>query len=222
MSAARCPGCGGLVAPDAAWCGQCFRRLEREGPAPGRDPDPRSTPAGSTTGTAAPAGGPFEVRGDRVLWDCPACGSANPIEASTCRRCGTSFARLMEHAAAEGSRTSPGRAMRLSLAFPGLGHAAAGRTAEGAARGVLFLWVLGTLVALIVVRSGRGFGPYLALVLLYALSASGLYAVTAADARRAASGEPPIVSARHLLYGVSGLMLLTVAVLFVVGVRVGP
>lgn len=155
------------------------------------------------------------------MWGCARCGSTNPIEAMACGRCGASFSELMEREERPPTRTvPPGRAIGLSLAFPGLGHAAAGRTAEGVARAILFAWVVGSLIALLLVRAGQGLGPYRWLAVLYVAAAGGLYGVTAADAGRAASGAPPLVSSRLLLYGVSGLMLLTVVVLFVVGMRV--
>jgi hypothetical protein len=42
------------------------------------------------------------------------------------------------------------------------------------------------------------------------------------DAARLARGEPPLITPRILLYGGAGLILLTVVVLVVVGVRTSP
>jgi hypothetical protein len=108
--------------------------------------------------------------------------------------------------------------MRLSLVFPGAGHVASGQTAEGVARGVIFGWVA-IILALLLVRGGFRAGPHLPLVLIYAAAAVGLYWVTAVDAGRAAEGEGPLLSSRVLLYGFGGLILLTVAILFVLGMR---
>jgi hypothetical protein len=223
---ARCPRCGGLLAPGAEWCGQCFQRLGSEpSPPPPEAPDPAARPPDPSTRPAARraarGAGPFRVQEGEVRWECPTCGSPNPIEAMACGRCGAPFGELMGRGERSSAQTVPrSRAVRLSLILPGLGHAAAGHRAEGVARGILFAWVVGTLLALLLVRSGEGTGPYLALMVLYLGAAVGLYGVTAADAGRAVDGSPPIVTSRVLLYGVSGLMLLTVVVLFVVGVRV--
>lgn len=216
---ARCPRCGGLLAPGAEWCGQCFHRLGSE-PPPGATEAARPAPLPPRPPSAGGAG-PFRVEGGEVRWECPTCGSPNPIETMTCGRCGAPFGELMEREEQPRARVVPrSRAVSLSLIFPGLGHAAVGHRAEGVARGILFAWVVGSLVALLLARSGEGLGPYVALIVLYLGAAAGLYGVTAADAGRAADGSAPIVSSRVLLYGVAGLMLLTVVVLFVVGVRV--
>jgi hypothetical protein len=45
---------------------------------------------------------------------------------------------------------------------------------------------------------------------------------SAGDAGGVARGEPPVVTPRILLYGGAGLILLTVVVLVVVGLRAGP
>ena len=112
-----------------------------------------------------------------------------------------------------------GRAVRLSLLFPGVGHIAGGRTADGVARAVIFGWCFLTLLAMLVMRGGFRSGPLLPLVLIYVGAAGGLYGITAMDAGRAAEGDPPLLSSRVLLYGVGGLILLTVAIMFVLGAR---
>jgi hypothetical protein len=158
------------------------------------------------------------VEGDRVLWTCPRCSTENPIEASACSACGAPFSELLEEEQ-RGEKVSASRAVRLSLLYPGLGHAPLGRGAEGLARAVVFTYVLATVVAILVMRGGSGLGPFVALFAISALAAVVFYALAAIDAGRAAHGELPIISTRVLLYGAAGLILLTVAVLVVTGIR---
>ena len=75
---------------------------------------------------------------------------------------------------------------------------------------------------LVAVRAGRGLGALLVPVLLFLIGAAAVYGVTVADAGRAAEGGDPVVPPRVLVYGVAGLMLLSLVVLFLVGVRATP
>ena len=186
---ARCETCGGLVAPDAEWCGQCYAPIGPAAPEPAA-PDPRSPG-----------------------WDCPACGRSNPLEADACTSCGTSFGRLLEEPDPARSM-DPGRARRLSLLFPGLGHVAAGRGAEGLARMVAFAWILGAGLSVVLIRRGRGLGPGTILLVAYGLAAAALYVVTAVDAERAQAGRPPLLSSRALAVGLGGVLLVTLIVPF--------
>lgn len=152
------------------------------------------------------------------MWDCPTCQSANPIESAVCPVCGTPFARLFEEES-DGPTIEPGRVIRLSLLFPGIGHLAAGRGAEGLARAVVFAYALITVISILVARLGEGLGPFLPLLLISAVAGVILYAVTAVDAGRVARGEAPVLSTRALLYGAVGLMLVTLVVLVILGTR---
>jgi hypothetical protein len=154
------------------------------------------------------------------VWECPACRAENEIEAATCRVCGTPFARLLEEER-RGPAPEPGRAVSRSLLFPGLGHAAVGRGAEGLARAVVFGYTLAIVIAVLAMRSGEGFGPFLPLVLVSAAAGIALYTLSAVDAGRLARGERQVLSTRALLYGAVGLILLTIVILVVVGTRVG-
>lgn len=154
------------------------------------------------------------------MWECPACQTENPIEAVTCRVCGTPFARLLEEER-RGPALDPGRAVSRSLLFPGLGHAAAGRGAEGLARAVVFGYTLAIVITVLVMRSGEGFGPFLPLVLISVAAGIALYALSAVDAGRLARGEQQVLSSRAMLYGAVGLMLVTIVILVIVGARVG-
>jgi hypothetical protein len=103
--------------------------------------------------------------------------------------------------------------------FPGLGHRALGRTAEGLARAVVFLWTIGMGVAILVSAGGVDAGPFRSLLLILFAAAALVYATTAADARRIARGEAPLMSSRMLLYGSMGLMFVIVVMLVVSGMR---
>lgn len=227
----RCPNCGGLVGQDAQWCGQCLAPLgppadETPAPSPGvssergaaRDTAP-AAPRVSDRSTARRAG-PIRPADGVVVWECPTCQTENPIDAVTCRGCGTPFARLLEEER-QGPALEPGRAVSRSLLFPGLGHAAAGRGAEGLARAVVFGYTLAIVITVLVMRSGEGFGPFLPLVLISAAAGIALYALSAVDAGRLARGEQQVLSSRALLYGAVGLMLVTIIILVIVGTRVG-
>jgi hypothetical protein len=190
-------------------------------PSEAAESPPPSTPA--VPRRSQQASGPggesaIRVEGDRVVWRCPRCDTGNPIEASACSSCGAPFGKLFEDQTQRPS-VPAGRAVRLSLLFPGLGHAAIGRGAEGLARGVAFAYAAATVVTILVMRAGSGLGPFLALFLLSAMAAAAFYGLAALDAGRAANGEPPILSSRGLLYGASGLILLTVVVLVITGIR---
>jgi hypothetical protein len=231
----RCPNCGGLVGPDAEWCGQCFTRLDRAAPEPAVTSEaetpspavgatsPAGSPPGEPTRTAPAAGGEGErsgirVEGDRVVWDCPRCATENPIEASACTACGAPFGHLFEPEEAPAPVPS-GKAVARSLLFPGLGHAAAGRPAEGWARGVVFGYAAVTVVAILVMRAGSGLGPFVALFWISILAAVAFYSLAAIDAGRLADGQAQILTPRGLLYSATALILLTVVVLVVIGIR---
>jgi hypothetical protein len=233
----RCPNCGGLVGADADWCGQCFARLDRAGGPPSAPEAARPTaPLGEPpedvqlaeawsprqAAVEAEAGGgdrgPVRRTAQGLVWTCPRCDLVNPIESRICTRCGARFESLFSRPE-PGPRIDPGRAARLSLLFPGAGHIAAGRTADGVARAVVFGWVALTVVAILVMRGGFRPGPLLPVVLLYLAAAAVVYGVTAVDARRAVEGEPPLLTSRMLLYGVGVLILLTVGIMFLLGVR---
>jgi predicted RNA-binding Zn-ribbon protein involved in translation (DUF1610 family) len=234
MSQRRCPNCGGLVGRDAAWCGQCLHRLDRAddaGSVGGVKAPPLSSPPEAEKhlpapeirpGSSAVGGGRgFGIRAQGVVWTCPTCGTANDLEVASCQACGTPFGTLFREAAPR-TEVKPERAIRLSLLFPGLGHVVAGSVAEGVARAVVFAYALATGVSVLVARSGLGLGPFLPLMLLGFASAGILYVVTAMDAGRAARGDPPVLSTRMLLYGATTLMLITVSVLVIAGVRASP
>ena len=217
----QCPRCGALLVADATWCPQCFlnfRRVFRPRvavpPPPPRPDVARVADLVETAradGRAAVAAEPPRAPAG---WPCPTCGFLNPLERNVCEVCTTPFSRLFEGARPV-RRSDPKRAGIASLIFPGLGHADAGRIAEGLARAVLFLWSLATGIALAMFHAPTSAGPLGPLAGLFFAAAAAVYVLSAVDARRAASGEDQLLSPRVLLYGSAGLVLLTVASLFV-------
>jgi hypothetical protein len=175
-----------------------------------------TTAAGATGGAprvaavATPGGGSLEVAEGRAAWDCPVCGERNPIEASLCGTCQTSFTRLFEREH-EGPGVEPRTAAMWSLLFAGLGHWKAGQRPDGLARIVLFAWTLGTVIVVLSSRSGSGLGSSSSLFFLYLASASAIYVLSAIDAYRAAEGIPPLVSSRVLLWASAALVLASIA-----------
>jgi hypothetical protein len=186
------------VIADAEWCGQCFTSL-RAAP----DPEP-ATVAVPERREAAGEGGTV------ATWPCPTCGSQNPIELNECSVCGTSFAQLLRQDE-PGPTVSPRDAFLWSLTFPGVGHAKAGRAADGIARGTLFVLTFG--LALVVVLSGVSSGPIFGVVALLLVSALTLYVGSAAEAYRIADGGSPFVSARALLWATVVLIMISVSLL---------
>jgi hypothetical protein len=212
---ARCASCGGLVAPDAEWCGQCFSPLRGpvEPPTPRAPGEERAPPdAGAEpTGMVTPGGGAIGVVGGGARWDCPVCGEHNPIEASVCGTCRTPFARLFDEPTRR-PEVAPRTAALWSLAFAGLGQWKAGYRADGVARIVLFAWTLGTVLIVLASRSGKGgLGSVTPLFALYLGSAVAIYALSAVDAYRVADGALPLVSSRVLLWASAALVLVSIA-----------
>ena len=213
MSERRCPRCGGLVGEDARWCGQCLARLEADEPEPAAlstEPPRREPP---------PEGRPVEVAEGRALWTCPSCGARNELDDDTCPRCGRRFASLFEEPEPPPT-IAASRAAALSFVLPGLGHVAAGRIAEGIARSIVFAYALGTALVVLLGGGTLSAGPLAPLGWLSLAAAAALYVTTAVDAARAADRRDPLLSNRALLYGAIGLMMLTVIVLVVSGLRV--
>jgi hypothetical protein len=147
----------------------------------------------------------------RPTWICPACSEANPLELEICRVCGTPFRTLLQEPE-KASQVEPAVAMRRSLMFPGLGHVAVGRVAEGVARATLFLWSVGTALFALSARGSAtsGLGPMAPMAIMFVLAAVVVYGLSAVDAQRAADGRPPVLSTRFLLYGAAGLVILSV------------
>jgi ribosomal protein L40E len=198
----RCPNCAALVIADADWCGQCFTSLRT------KPPEPETT----TIPVLAQPSAEGEARegGSSASWPCPTCGAENPIELDLCEVCGTSFAQLLR--GEEPVPTIPPReAFLWSLAFPGVGHAKAGRTADGIARGSLFALTFG--LALVIILSGGSRGAVIPVLALLLVSALTLYLGSAIEAYRIADGGGPFVSPRVLLWATVVLIMISVGLL---------
>jgi hypothetical protein len=230
----RCPSCGALAAWEMEWCGQCLSPLER--PLPSAPPasaqhapqfymdEPQ--PAARTglfvpempapqppTGAVPPA--PVAPR--RPTWPCAVCETENPIELDTCVACGAPFARLFQEPESR-PKVDPRSAVARSLLFPGLGQVHCGRTADGVARAVLFLWIQGTATVMLLSRGGSG-SAITPIALLFLAVSVMLYATSALDAYRQAAGDAPLLTPRYLLYGTVGLIILSVGSLFLLVTR---
>ncbi|MFL5800041.1 MAG: hypothetical protein ACJ77A_19190 [Actinomycetota bacterium] len=181
-------------------------------------------PDGAAHHEEAPPGGGQFVDGEpakpRPTWPCAVCGAANDIELDSCASCGAPFARLFQEEAA-GPTAEPKRAVAFSLVFPGLGHAVAGKRAEGLARAILFAWAAATAILLLTAHPAGGLGFLAPMAMLFVLGAILWYAVTALDAFRLASGQRQIVSSKVMLYGVASLMLVSVASVLIMVTKSG-
>jgi hypothetical protein len=195
----RCPNCHALVSADADWCGQCFTSLR-----PKIDTPPESPAVPSPLRVTAD---PSAAKSATAMWTCPVCGEENGLDLDACAVCGTSFGALFKQDERPPA-VDPRHALTRSLIFPGLGHRAVGRGADGLARAVLFVYTFGT--ALLILISGPSSGPVVGLLVLYGSLAVGLYVLTALEAYQMAQGGGPIVSSRVLLWGVVGLVVLSV------------
>jgi hypothetical protein len=147
----------------------------------------------------------------RPTWTCPACSEANPLDLDICRVCGTAFRTLLKEPEVVPD-VEPAVALRRSLMFPGLGHVAVGRVAEGVARATLFLWSVGTALFALSARGdgSAGLGPMAPMAIMFMVAAVAVYGLSAVDAQRAADRRPPVLSTRFLLYGAAGLVILSV------------
>jgi hypothetical protein len=209
----RCPTCDALVSAEAEWCGQCFAQLPPSEPAHPAGPGPQDrSQRDLAEPTAVAVARGLEVQEGRPAWTCPVCEGTNPIEAAVCATCGTPFARLFAEQQ-ERPGVEPQSAAVWSMALPGLGHWRLGLRADGVARMVMFGWSFGALLVLLVSRFGKGgLGPTMPLFVLFLGSSAAIYAVSAIDAYRIASGDPPLVSSRTLLWASAGLVVLSVLV----------
>jgi hypothetical protein len=195
MAERRCPTCGALVSADAAWCGQCFTSLVER---------PEIPPAPAATR-------PVEVEAGsdkQASWTCPTCSNPNPLEADACAVCGTPFAKLFEQTI-ERPAVPPGRAVKWSLVYPGLGHRLVGRSGEGLARGVLFTLALGMALLLLLGRAGRPLGPILGMLAMFGAVAVGIASFTAVEAGHLARGGDPFATPRQVAWAAAGLVVLS-------------
>jgi ribosomal protein L40E len=234
----RCAFCGALNPVDAEWCGQCLRRF----PPPEISVDPIESAAGILTGetleaptsaesksvgeTAAEEGrrvrpaahGAFTVTETGITWTCAQCGAKNPLEASLCSVCGTTFAETMSPTPPR-PRRDPNMAALLSLFLPGAGHAYVGLWAQAASRAVISVWVI-FVVAVSLFARGQANSTLMAVV--FGAVAVALWALGAHDAYREARNESRLVllKGKTFFWLVLGLLMLLFVMMVVTGFQV--
>jgi hypothetical protein len=235
QSVKRCPSCGALAAGDADWCGQCFQPMAARASVRSDEALAGARPSAAATGVPhfymdepAPAVASFSLAPGipeppvplpkrQPTWPCAVCHTENPLGRDTCAVCGAAFGKIFEERKADptGDRQD---AMVRSLLLPGLGHIHAGRTGDGVARAVLFLWAFGSAAVMLLGSAGKS-STLLPLGVGFAIVAILLYGSSAVDAYRVAGGDRPLLSTRHLLYGTVVLILVSIGVLFVLVTR---
>jgi hypothetical protein len=191
-----------------------------------RTPPPPPPPSGGDTspttapGVSAAAGGErtrgaFTITETGIVWTCTRCETVNPLDASVCSVCGTTFADVIRPPDDRPVR-DPNTVALYSLFFPGAGHWYLGLTGQAVARGVLSVWVV--LVAVL-----AGVAGSVLMAVVFGLAALGLWIVAAHDAYREARHEPTavILKGRTFLYLVLGLLLLMVVLLVAAGIQAG-
>ncbi len=216
----RCPTCGALVSADAEWCGQCYASLRPPAAEPVRHspaaegrvaPDAAEEIRAATPEPTSAAPGPASEA--EPAWPCPVCGNRNPIELNQCASCGTPFARLFQEAEPR-PQVSAREAAAWSLALPGLGHWKCGRQLDGIVWMAICLWTVGTVILMLLSRTGSsGLGPTIPLFVLFLAAIGVLWVTSALDAYRIASGVRPLVTSRALLWGSVALVILSVVLL---------
>jgi hypothetical protein len=133
------------------------------------------------------------------------------MQLDACEVCGTPFARLFQEPERR-RNVEPGAATVASLLLPGLGHIRCGRSAEGIARMLMFLWA-GATGLVLVLSPAPGLPVFGALFLIAAVA---VYVVSALEARRIADTGETILPARALLWGAAVLAVLSIMSVFVV------
>ena len=144
----------------------------------------------------------------RLVQRCSLCDTANPIEANLCSVCGTDFLAGLRPAE-KTKEISPANAMIWGL-IPGGGFLALGKKARFFGHAALVTWLLLLMVVLMVLSPGG----LLFFKVAFALMGAAVWAGSALDARRSASGEGEsfLTGKRPLLIFAASL-----ALLFVIG-----
>lgn len=173
------------------------------------------TGVGGATPTVERTSGAFTITETGIVWTCSRCETVNPLDASVCSVCGTTFADVIRPPDDRLER-DPNTVAMYSLFFPGAGHWYLGLTGQAVARGVLSVWVV--LVAVL-----AGVAGSVLMGVVFGLAALGLWIAAAHDAYREARHESAavILKGRTFLYLVLGLLLLMVVLLVAAGVQAG-
>ena len=148
------------------------------------------------------------------FWPCSVCGAENPIAFDACSVCGTPFAQVMRSPASR-PKVDPRDAVVRSLIFPGLGHRALGRNVDGLARGVLFAVTFGLGILLAVAAAGSA--ALVGAFVLFLVAGIAVYAMSAIEAHRLASGGQQLVPTQTLMWVLVGVVFVGITLL-VIGV----
>ena len=216
----HCENCGAAVFQGAEWCGLCFEPIRKPRSAGDVEGVIETSAPPETVDADTPAAGVTDAVAESEakkapMWPCPACGDSNPIELDNCATCGTPFAALMRRDEAA-PKVEPSVAFRRSLLYPGLGHQAVGRGADGLARGVLFTVFLS--IAFLTLLSGARSPAVDMMLLLFGGGALLVYMMSAIEARQLADGGGLIVASRTLMWFTVGVLLSSIVIVaFVIG-----
>lgn len=144
--------------------------------------------------------GAFTVTEAGITWKCTRCDTDNPLDATECAVCGTTFADSMRPPVERPDR-DPNSVALYSLFFPGAGHWYLGLKAAAVARAIVSIWVVS--IGLLAAIAGQ-----VLMAATFGLIAFALWGVTAHDAYREARGEPKMVllQGRAFVYVVLGLL----------------
>ena len=198
MELEACPRCGARNPADAAWCGQCYLRLD------GADDTSDAEPA-----VAAGPDRPEEIprddpASDVATWTCATCGEPVPIDVDRCPICGTS---LVEAFAPARSRPGPAETLVASV-LPGYGLVRVGLVGQGTILGMLSLF--GLLGGLALVAVGRTVGWVMVGTGVGVAGLAARDALAEADGRTAWTRRPAAVSLVAVV--VVGLAAVTIAI----------
>ena len=184
-------------------------------PLSGGGQTPTTAAGGPAAAVAGRTSGAFTITETGIVWTCSRCETVNPLDASVCSVCGTTFADVIRPPDDRPQR-DPNTVAMYSLFFPGAGHWYLGLTEQAVARGVLSMWVV--LVAVLSAIAGS-----MLMGVVFGLAALGLWIAAAHDAYREARHESAavILKGRTFLYLVLGLLLLMVVLLVAAGVQAG-
>lgn len=149
-----------------------------------------------------------------ITWKCSRCDTENPLDASVCSVCGTTFADSIRPPVDRPDR-DPNTVALYSLFFPGAGHWWMGMKAAGAARAVVSVWVIS--VALFAALAKQ-----FLMAVIFAIASFALWGIAAHDAYREARGEPRLVllQSRRFVYVVLGLLFLVGLLLVTSAIKV--
>ena len=137
------------------------------------------------------------------------CDAENPLQATACSVCGSSFADTVREPDRSVESKDPNMAALLSLFLPGAGHAYLGRWPQAIARATVSFFLF--LVTAISIGARGGTSTLVAVV--FALVSFLWWAVAAHDAYREGSGDASraVLRDRMFTYAVLGIFVLMTA-----------